>query len=114
MKKFITSILIVVAVILFCLNIKIFIKKKKWVLIIDEEYYKEVITIKLDRLNKAKIIKQYDFNDNDILKKEKKQLEDENYLLEVSDNNIIAKKEEKLKSYNQKLKELEKMGFKCK
>ena len=113
MKKAITILLVILLVVLIVINIrsinKITICKKN----IETDYYKEDITIKLKRFNEIKIIKNYAFVNQDILDKEKENLNNEDYDIKVYNLNIKAIKFDKLTDYYKIIKDYKVLGFTC-
>ncbi len=115
MKKYLLLIVMaLMAVLLITVNVIFFLKEKTCTYKIDEEFYKEVITIKIKRFNDTEIKKEYTFTDDEIHKLEEEYLKVDGYQITSKDLKITATKKEKAKNYLKELEKYKSQGFICK
>lgn len=114
MNKVLSIIICLVLVIFISLNVKLLSNKKECIYSIDETYYTEDIRVKIKHFEDLVIEKNYEFEDEDVMKLEIEELEKLNYKLDINNNKVIATKIEKNPSYFESLKKYKELGFLCK
>ena len=92
-----TKILFVLLIILISINIYLIIKPKKYNKNLKTDFYELTESCYDYKLGKNKIVREYTFNNLDILNNEKDDLEKKDYKVKVNDLEIVATKSGNIK-----------------
>lgn len=115
MKIIIRVVLIIILVSLIIVNIYLLNKTKICKISNEYDYYKENITIKINRFKKSSMEKNYTFENEDILNKEYEKLVNNNYDVKINKENLSigATKNIKNSNYYKIVKEYKEKGYSC-
>lgn len=114
MNRKLIIVLFICLIILIVVNVNLFLVKKICTYEITEQYYYEKISVEISRFNNIEIVKSYEFNDEDIMDLEIKNLDSNGYEVSIADMNLVARKTEKNNGYYKNIKKYSELGFMCK